>query len=142
VTGGPLLSACVGGFAAWQMGLLLREPLGRISELERSGRVHPEYVRQLRAAYGEIVAAGELWQERRVSVDGSAEMVVTEIGSDSWRVDELSPEGAAELLGVSASRVRQLLRAGVLSGRRVGRSWLVRRDDVAAYVGTPRRDAA
>jgi excisionase family DNA binding protein len=139
----PLLSACVGVFAAWQMGLLLREPLGRrIGELERSGRVHPAYVRQLRAAYGEIVAAGELWLERRVSVDGNAEAVVTEIGAASSQHVEITPEEASVLLDVSPSRVRQLLRSGVLHGRRVGRCWLAQRAAVVAYAGTPRGDVA
>jgi excisionase family DNA binding protein len=109
---------------------LLREPLGRrISELEGSGRVHPEYVRQLRAAYLELVEAGEQWQERQVSVDGSAEMVVTEIGSSSLQREELTSEEAAELLGVTASRVRQLLRSGVLPGGRIGRHWLLPRSE-------------
>jgi excisionase family DNA binding protein len=119
---------------------LLREPLRqRIAELERSGRVHPEYVRQLRAAYGEIVAAGELWQERRVSVDGSTKAAVTEIGSSSWQPEELSPEEASVLLDVSPSRVRQLLRSGALEGRRVGRSWLVSRAAAPRSTGKPER---
>jgi excisionase family DNA binding protein len=139
----PPLGAYVRGFAAWQFALILREPLRqRIAELERSARVHPDYVRQLKAAYAELVEAGEQWQERRVSAGESTEAAVTEIGSSSERHEEITPEEAAVLIGRSPARVRQLLRSGVLPGRRIGRNWLVERAAVEAYVGTPRRDVA
>ena len=44
---------------------------------------------------------------------------------------EIEVNDAARRLGVNESRVRQLLRAGSLRGRRVGNSWLVQVDDVA-----------
>jgi excisionase family DNA binding protein len=103
--------------------------------------VHPAYLAQLRAAYGEIVAAGELWQGR-ISVDGSAEAAVAEIGSSSERHEEITPEEASVLIRRSPSRVRQLLRSGVLPGRRVGRNWLAEHAAVEAYAGTPRGDVA
>jgi excisionase family DNA binding protein len=41
---------------------------------------------------------------------------------------------AAELLGMTQGRVRQLLRSGTLKGRRMGaRAWLVEKISVAAY---------
>ena len=46
---------------------------------------------------------------------------------------------AAERLGVDRSRVRQLLNAGDLQGRRVGRDWLVSAEDVARLQGQRRR---
>jgi excisionase family DNA binding protein len=138
----PLLGASISGFSAWQFALMLRESLPRrVAEL-RSAQVHPEYVRQLKAAYAELVEAGEQWQERRVSADESAETPVTEIGSSSVQHEEISPEEASVLLDRSPSRVRQLLRGGVLPGRHVGRHWLVERAAVEAYAGTPRGDAA
>jgi len=44
---------------------------------------------------------------------------------------EISVREAAQRLGVDESRVRQLLRGGDLVGRRVGKSWLVRGEDLA-----------
>lgn len=47
----------------------------------------------------------------------------------------LSVAEAAYRLGVDESRVRQLLRAGRLSGHRMGRAWLVSDADVARLAG-------
>lgn len=44
---------------------------------------------------------------------------------------EIGVKEAAERLGIDPSRVRQLLRAGELPGRQVGRAWLVAAEDVA-----------
>lgn len=46
--------------------------------------------------------------------------------------DYLTTPQAADRLGLTASRVRQLLRAGILTGRRVGRDWLIDRTAVDA----------
>lgn len=48
---------------------------------------------------------------------------------------------AAELLRLTDSRVRQLLRDGSLPGRKVGRRWVVKKSDVLAY-RAPRKAAA
>ena len=48
---------------------------------------------------------------------------------------EISVADAAARLGVSRSRVEQLLRSGSLPGRRVGRMWLVDADAVADRLG-------
>jgi excisionase family DNA binding protein len=53
-------------------------------------------------------------------------------------VEDLSVAEAANQLGVDGSRVRQLLRAGTLAGRHVGRDWLVSADAVAALRERPR----
>jgi excisionase family DNA binding protein len=66
---------------------------------------------------------------------------LTEIGQDSAVDMEISPRKASELLRVTDSRVRQLLRSGELPGRKVGPRWLVKRSAVLAYV-MPRRVAA
>ncbi|WP_208322845.1 helix-turn-helix domain-containing protein [Mumia sp. ZJ1417] len=52
---------------------------------------------------------------------------------------EIVVSEAAERLGVGPSRVRQLLNAGDLQGRRAGRDWLVSADDVARLQGQRRR---
>jgi len=44
---------------------------------------------------------------------------------------ELPVASAATRLGVDGSRVRKLLREGVLPGRQVGRVWLIRSEDLA-----------
>jgi excisionase family DNA binding protein len=46
---------------------------------------------------------------------------------------------AADRLGVDASRVRQLLAAGKLTGQRVGRDWLIDPQSVDAYARNRRR---
>lgn len=52
---------------------------------------------------------------------------------------DIAVKDAAQRLGVSESRVRQLLVAGDLNGRRIGRAWLVDGDDVARLRGQRRR---
>jgi excisionase family DNA binding protein len=46
---------------------------------------------------------------------------------------------AAERLGVDASRVRQLLAAGKLTGHRAGRDWLIDPQSVIDYADNRRR---
>jgi len=52
---------------------------------------------------------------------------------------EIAVKDAAQRLGITESRVRQLLHAGDLAGRRVGRSWLVAAEDVARLERQHRR---
>ncbi|MCL2612355.1 MAG: helix-turn-helix domain-containing protein [Nocardioidaceae bacterium] len=52
---------------------------------------------------------------------------------------DIAVKDAAQRLGVSESRIRQLLIAGDLNGRRIGRAWLVDADDVARLQGQQRR---
>lgn len=51
---------------------------------------------------------------------------------------DISVKEAGQRLGVSESRIRQLLGAGDLRGRRIGRTWLVDGDDVARLQGQRR----
>ena len=62
--------------------------------------------------------------------------------------DFLSVTDAAELMGITTGRVRQMLRDGSLSGKKIGlRAWLVSRESAAksirepASVGRPRSAA-
>lgn len=140
----PPLGASVRGFAAWQFALLLREPLcQRIAELERSPHVHPGYLAELRATYAEVRHAGELWQEwAAICADENAKAVGTQIGSGSVKKQELTPEEAAPMIKKTSARVRQLLLCGALTGRKVGGRWLIDRDSVVSYAGTPKSDVA
>ena len=52
---------------------------------------------------------------------------------------EIDVNEAARRLGVNDSRVRQLLRAGDLNGRRLGKSWLIPVEDVARLERARRR---
>lgn len=52
---------------------------------------------------------------------------------------EIDVNEASRRLGVNDSRVRQLLRAGDLRGRRLGHSWLIQADDVARLQRNGRR---
>lgn len=46
---------------------------------------------------------------------------------------------AAEIIGCVARRVRQLLQAGKLVGKRMGRDWLVDRSSAEAYRDSARK---
>jgi excisionase family DNA binding protein len=47
--------------------------------------------------------------------------------------DYITTSEAAEIIGCVDSRVRQLLRAGTLDGKRLGRDWLVSRNSAEGY---------
>ena len=65
-----------------------------------------------------------------ISVDGSAETEIGAVGAGSGASEWMTTQEAAEMLGVGARRVGQLLSRGALSGRKVGRSWVVERGSV------------
>lgn len=68
-----------------------------------------------------------------VSDNGSAQAEIGEVGGESAVKAELTTKEAAEMLGLkSERRVLQLRAAGDLSGRKVGRSWLLDRVSVEA----------
>jgi excisionase family DNA binding protein len=103
-----------------------------------SSGIRPEVAAQLKADFAELRRAGDEW---RASRDGNAVRSVTEIRRGSVQ-QEITSKEAAELLDRTDSRVRQLLRDGILPGRHDGRRWLVDRAAVVAYVGASRGDAA
>lgn len=72
------------------------------------------------------------WYELEgTSADGSAEEAPTEAPASSNGGALLVTAGwSAARLGITPSRARQLLRAGVLRGRQEGRVWLVDRTSV------------
>lgn len=52
--------------------------------------------------------------------------------------DLLDTKQAAEMLGISVSRVRQLALKGRLHGRHVGRDWVFDHDAIQQFAATPR----
>jgi excisionase family DNA binding protein len=54
-------------------------------------------------------------------------------------MDEMTLPEAAELLGVHRTRVWQYVRDGVLTGRKVGRDYVVKRDEVLKIKECPPR---
>jgi excisionase family DNA binding protein len=125
------LAAPVSGFAAYAISRLLDETLParmvNLQKLVEAGKLHPDRLRELRTAWAAIRAASREWTQWRTAVDDTAADLVTAAPGDSQL--EIDTARAADLLGVSPNRVRQLARGGVLGGRRVGRTWLVSRTD-------------
>jgi excisionase family DNA binding protein len=131
----PLLGAQVYGYAAAVIAAVLDEVLpGRLAVLQRAvdaGMLHPDYLAELRLAWVATRQVGAVWLAwRAAAVDGSGCSPVTATDTSSYEVDT---DGAAALLGVTANRVRQLVRCGRIRGRRVGRVWLVDRWSVLMY---------
>ena len=52
---------------------------------------------------------------------------------------DLTTHEVAERLGINASRVSHLLRLGKLKGSRFGPLWVVREEDLKAYMATRRK---
>lgn len=53
-------------------------------------------------------------------------------------MDYFSTQQAAEYLGVSDARIRVFIRDGRLKAERVGRAWLIHKDDLEAFARLPR----
>jgi excisionase family DNA binding protein len=102
--------------------------------------IDPDNATELWAAFQELERVGEAWRASRpISV---VSRPVTEMHAGLSPDMEISPKKAAELLDRTTSRVRQLLRSGELSGRKVGGRWVVRKRDVLAYANSSGRLAA
>jgi hypothetical protein len=99
----------------------------------------PEDAAVLKAGYAELVRARDVWLASRgfPSAGRPAEMAAV-----STADMEITTLKAGELLNLTPSRVRQLCRAGLLSGRKVDGRWMVRRSAVVAYPMASRRTAA
>jgi len=53
--------------------------------------------------------------------------------------DLINSKEAAEILGVSTGRVRQIAQRGYLNATHIGRDWVFRRVDIEAFKDTPSR---
>jgi len=85
----------------------------------------------------ELREAASQWEQRHrdvgaVALEGNGETVPGETGTKS-AVMEMGTAEAAAVLGVTTRRVSQLTQAGILPGRKVGRTWLLRRPAVLDY---------
>ncbi|MDZ5443797.1 helix-turn-helix domain-containing protein [Micromonospora sp. 4G57] len=127
----PLAVAPVSGFPAAVLVGVLAEHLPRVAEQVAAGRIHPDYLTQLREAYAalcEVAAQWRVWRracaeaEATAAADDSAAALST-AAAEGLR--EIDTDAAAVVLKVTPNRVRQLCRAGQLPARKVGRTWMV-----------------
>jgi excisionase family DNA binding protein len=116
----------VAGFPAWAITPTLTQALPRL--LDRLAAADPCVRAELVETVAAVRRAGEEWARWRSAADGRTALPQPEpLGSSPvW----LTTEDAADVLGVSANRIRQLCRTGSLPGRRVGGRWLVDDDAV------------
>lgn len=131
--GRPLLGARVRGCAAAALTVVLDERLAQVEILAAAGRVTTQDLAETRDAFAEIREAAREWVTARVSAGGSVSAGQTEMPAPSKHEIEISTERAADMLRLTPRRVRQLLAAGLLEGRRVGPTWLVSRQSVLLY---------
>jgi excisionase family DNA binding protein len=130
VTPARPLAAPVRGFSALVIVGELRESLPtRLEGLAASGGVHPGYLRELRETWGDLCEAAEQWKAWKLAQAGDGSAEPQNVADLSCSTSMTAGE-ASTVLEVSSSRVRQLLRAGVLEGRRVRGRWLVDRASV------------
>jgi excisionase family DNA binding protein len=133
--------AVIGPLACAVFSQMLERPLRR--RISASTGIDPRNAAELRAAFEELDRVGREWinqTQRLISVVPRLPRFSTEMASDS-SAEMINTKIAGEMLRLSDSRIRQLLRSGELPGRKVGRRWLVRRTAVLAY-RAPRKAAA
>jgi hypothetical protein len=125
------LAAPVSGFAAFVITKVLEESMPRrlvaLQDAVVRGKLHPDLLADVVAQWAAVQEAGAVWSQWRASADGSAEAIVTEMPAGSTEIDT---SRAADLMGVTPSRVRQLARNGALPGRKVASTWLLDRTSV------------
>ncbi|MFB4300639.1 helix-turn-helix domain-containing protein [Actinomadura sp. NTSP31] len=126
-----LLAAPVSGYPAAEIAQILGEVLEEVIVRRQRAGFNPALIADLRTQVATIRLAAQQWREWRVSAGGSTEVVAA--GTAPRSPQEITPEQAGALLGVSPSRVRQLLRAGAIEGRKTGRQWLTTRGEVETY---------
>jgi excisionase family DNA binding protein len=128
--------AVVSPMAAAVFAQMLERPLRR--RICASTGIDPHNAAELREMYAELARVGQGWMASRPRKSAGC---VTEINAGSVADMEINTEKAAELLRLTDSRVRQLLRDETLPGRKVGRRWVVQKSDVLAF-RVPRKAAA
>ena len=132
----------VSGMCAAVFMQLLARPLRR--RIAPSTGIDPRNRDELLSNFEELARVGRGWMRSRrpISVASQVSRSVTEIDRGSVVDMEINTEIASQMLRLSDSRIRQLLRSGELAGHKVGRRWLVKRSAMAAYAGTSRKAAA
>jgi hypothetical protein len=118
--------AVVSGSAAWWIAkLLTRHCRDDLADLP------PKVRAPLEDAIENLRLAGE---RCAISARGNQTGHSAEVAVSSNHDDELDSAAAAAMLGLSARRVRQLAKAGLLPGRlKAGRCWSFDTDAVSAY---------
>lgn len=104
--------------------------------IEKGGKRTPLWVRPVARAMTSAADAHEA-RKRRTSGSGSAR--ARDIGSVSNEAREsniMTTAEVAAMLGRSPRRVRQLVDARELAGRRIGSQWVLERADVERYLET------
>ncbi len=141
----PCLVAPVQGFSAWVLGRLIEEhgagQLAALRRLAERGRLDSAWLDELQwtcAAVREAASQWLEWEKQRRSMADAGRRPRADHPPDRAPVDPLSsPEvdtgTAAYLLGVTTSRIRQLLRSGEFVSRKVGRVWLISSTSIVAY---------
>lgn len=132
--GRPLLfSATFRGFPAMALSTMVARYVPAEAWSRGLANVRPELRDELLFALAELEMAGTQYQDWRASEFGAAAVDDRRQGASAAAAEpsghEIDTRQAADVLGVTANRVRQLCREGHLQARQVGRTWLV---DVAA----------
>lgn len=112
------------GPGAWWVASRLRDLPG-----PEFSTLPPRYKAEIRATLDAINAAADAFlvanRKRPARVDGSAEALETERASVFSADDLISTTKAADIMGVTDSRVRQRARGGDLGARKIGGRWKV-----------------
>ncbi|SCL17716.1 DNA binding domain-containing protein, excisionase family [Micromonospora nigra] len=128
----PLLGAHVSGPAAVVLAKLLDEHLpdrlARLRLLVERGQLGAEWLTETLHTYRAVRAAADAWRDAPAVAAVTADPPAA-AGRDCEGT-EIGTETAADLLGVTPNRVRQLVRGGVINGRHVGRTWRLDLADV------------
>ena len=106
---------------------LIVEHRPHLAEMVANLRAHPEQAGQIEKALATAYLLGA------VRLDGSDTWHLSQVASGGpWGGDWLLSSHAAELLGVSDSRIRQRILADELPAIKRGKTWYVRRDALDA----------
>lgn len=92
----------------------------------------PSYAAELEGTWQQMQAAARDHRARfgsRPSASGSAEAAEPQAGAASAR-EQITTDQAAQMLSITARRVRQMIAGNQLTGTRIGRSWTVDRQQV------------
>lgn len=141
----PHLVAPVQGFSAWALGRLIEEhgaeQVAALRRLVERGRLDSAWLDELQRTCAAVMEAASQWleweQHRGMTADSDQQSrqncPPAQASLDPLSCPEVDTRVAAHLLGVTTSRIRQLLRSGEFAGRKIGRIWLVSSASVAAY---------
>lgn len=123
--------AVVNGAAAVALASTLAQPEAIVARARAVGDITAEDEAAAREQFDAIRQASRAYLRWRASVGASTEVPTAEMAPPSD--EEISATTAAEVLNLTPSRVRQLLRSEVLPGRKVAGTWLVYRSTLATH---------